>query len=166
LHGKGGDGEPTGIYIAQDVNIKAFGGVPTFGKMVDMATEAAIDNALLGTLAYLTTPEMAGLLMQTEVTATTGQFIWKGRHDEGVVAGYRSISSNQAFKTLGAGAEHAITFANWRDLIIGNWGGVEVVVDPFSKKKQALIEVTTFEMADILLRHGESFVKATGATLV
>jgi len=166
LHGTGGLNQPVGIYNAPDVNVIAMGGTPTFAKMIDVATEVAIDNALFGNLAYLTTPAMAGVLMQKEVAATTGIFVWKGRHDEGEVAGYKAVSTNQARSDLGGGAEHAIVFGNWRDLLIGNWGGLEIIVDQFAKKKQGLIEVTTIQMADVLLRHGESFVKATGATIV
>jgi hypothetical protein len=37
-------------------------------------------------------------------------------------------------------------------------------VDPYRLKKQGLIEVTSFQMLDILVRRGESFCKSTGAT--
>ena len=55
-------------------------------------------------------------------------------------------------------------FGNWRDLVIGMFAAMELVVDPFSQKKKGLIEVTSFQMADMILRHGESFPKWTGAT--
>jgi hypothetical protein len=46
--------------------------------------------------------------------------------------------------------------------MIGEWGILEIITDPYAKKKQGMIEVTSFLLADIQLRHGESFCKATG----
>jgi hypothetical protein len=56
-------------------------------------------------------------------------------------------------------------FGNWGDMLIGMFGSLEIVVDPYAKKKRALIEVTSFQMVDILLRHGQSFSKSHGATI-
>jgi hypothetical protein len=50
-------------------------------------------------------------------------------------------------------------------VLIGTWGALELVVDPYALKKQGMIEVTSFQLADIALRHGQSFTKDTGATI-
>jgi hypothetical protein len=143
------------------------GGVPTFGKLIDMVTEVAKDNALLGNLSFVTTPGMAGKLAQTLVASAAGsEMIWEGTVIGGTMGGYSAAASNQVSSTLVGGAEHGILFGNWSDMIIGLWGGgLEIVVDPYSLKKQGLIEVTTFQMVDIAARHAESFCKATGATI-
>lgn len=167
LHGLGSAGEPVGIYNVSGVNAVAMGGVPVFGKLVDMSTECAKDNALLGNLGWTSTPGMAGKLMQTLVASSAGsRMIWEGNQNEGNMVGYRAIASNQVNSTLGAGAdEHGIIFGNWADLIIGMWGAMEIIVDPYAKKKQGLIEVTSFQMVDIIVRHEESFCVATGAKI-
>jgi HK97 family phage major capsid protein len=166
FHG-GGTLQPTGIYAASGVNAVAIGGVPTFGKLVDMITEVAIDNAILGKLGWATTPGLAGVLMQTLVASAAGSaMIWSGKITEGQVAGYTAIASNQIASNLGTGTdEHGVVFGNWDDVIIGTWGAMEIVVDPYRLKKQGMIELTSFEMVDIALRHPESFCKGTGATL-
>ena len=166
MHGAGSGNEPTGIYAASNVNSKAMGGVPTFGKLIDMITEVLKDNALAGSLAFATTPGMAGKLAQTVIAASTDtRMIWDGKLDDGMMCGYKAVASNQVSATLGGGSEHGIIFGNWSDALIGMWGGLELVVDPYSLKKQGMIEVTSFQMCDIALRHGESFCKATGATI-
>ena len=171
VHGSGSSNQPTGIYAASGVNSKAMGGAVAFGELVDMATEVALDNALLGATGFLTNPGMAGKLMQTlEFSAAGAKAIWTGTHADGVAAGYRAISTNQVSKVMSGsaasgGSEYGIVFGNWADLYIGTWGALEIIVDPYRLKKQAMIEVTSFQLADILLRHGESFCKATGATL-
>lgn len=167
LHGTGSNNQPTGIYAASNVNAVAMGGVPTFGKLIDMITEVMKDNALAGSLAFATTPGLAGKLAQTVIAASTDtRMIWDGKLDSGTLAGYAAVASNQVSAALGAGSEHGLIFGNWSDVLIGNWGGgLELVVDPYSLKKQGMIEVTSFQLCDIALRHPESFCKATGATI-
>jgi HK97 family phage major capsid protein len=166
MHGTGSNNQPTGIYTAGSVNAVAMGGVPTFGKLVDMVTEVLKDNALNGSLAFATTPGMAGKLAQTVVAASTDtRMIWSGALDNGNLAGYKAIASNQVSAVLGGGSEHGLIFGNWSEAMIGMWGALELVVDPYSKKKQGMIEVTSFQLCDVALRHVGSFCKATGATI-
>ncbi len=171
IYGKGAAGEPTGIYKVTDVNAKAMGGAVAFGELIDMATECAKDNALIGTGGFITNPAMAGKLMQTlEFSAAGAQAIWRGRHDEGVVAGYRAVSSNQLSSTMTGseetgGAEYGIVFGCFSEILYGNWGVQELIVDPYTRKGEGMIEITSFQMADLILRHPEAFCKATGATL-
>jgi HK97 family phage major capsid protein/HK97 family phage prohead protease len=167
MHGTGSNNQPTGIYAASNVNAVAMGGVPTFGKLVDMITEVLKDNALAGSLAFATTPGMAGKLAQTVVAASTDtRMIWAGALDNGNLAGYKAVASNQVSAVLGGGSEHGLIFGNWQDAMIGMWGALELVVDPYAKKKQGMIEVTSFQLCDVALRHVGSFCKATGATIV
>lgn len=172
IHGTGATNNPTGIYKATGPNAVAMGGVPTFGKLVDMITECAKDNALLSNLGFVTTPGMAGKMMQTLVASSAGSnMIWTGSIIEGLMNGHKAIASNQISAVMNAsdvsgGTSHGLVFGSWDQLLIGLFGpGVEIIVDPYAKKKQALIEVTGFQMADIAIRHGEAFCKATGATI-
>jgi len=166
MHGSGSANQPTGIYAASSVNAVAMGGVPTFGKLIDMITEVLKDNALAGSLAFATTPGMAGKLAQTVIAASTDtSMIWSGKLDNGMLAGYTARASNQVSAVLGGGSEHGLIFGNWSDALIGMWGALELVVDPYALKKQGMIEVTSFQLCDIALRHVQSFCKATGATI-
>jgi hypothetical protein len=71
--------------------------------------------------------------------------------------------TNQLKKNLGVGTnEHGLVFGVWSQLLIGEWGTLELITDPYRLKKQGMIEVTSFLMADVAIRHGESFCKATG----
>lgn len=166
LHGSGSNNEPTGIYSAGSVNSIAMGGTPSYGKLIDMVTEVLKDNALLGTLAFCTTPGMAGKLAQTVVQASTdSRMIWTGPLNDGQLVGYRAVATNQVLATLGSGSDHGVIFGNFADVMIGTWGALEIVVDPYALKKQGMVEVTSFQLADIALRHPQSFCKATGATI-
>jgi hypothetical protein len=159
LHGTGAP-QPTGIYSATGVNSVAFGGSVTYQKLVDMETEVASDNADIGTMAYLATPQARGKGKVTpELSGQLSQAIWRGNE----VNGYRAEVTNQLKKNLGVGTnEHGLVFGVWSQLLIGEWGTLELITDPYRLKKQGMIEVTSFLMADVAIRHGESFCKATG----
>jgi HK97 family phage major capsid protein/HK97 family phage prohead protease len=166
LHGSGSNNEPTGIYAAGSVNSIAMGGTPTYGKLIDMVTEVLTDNALMGSLAFATTPGMAGKLAQTVIAASTdSRMIWTGPLNDGQLVGYRAVATNQVLATLGSGSDHGVIFGDFTSVMIGTWGALEIVVDPYALKKQGMVEVTSFQLADIALRHPQSFCKATGATI-
>lgn len=166
LHGSGSNNEPTGIYAAGSVNSIAMGGTPTYGKLIDMVTEVLKDNALMGSLAFATTPGMAGKLAQTVIAASTdSRMIWTGPLNDGQLVGYRAVATNQVKADLGSGSDHGLIFGDFTSVMIGTWSALEIVVDPYALKKQGMVEVTSFQLADIALRHPQSFCKATGATI-
>jgi HK97 family phage major capsid protein/HK97 family phage prohead protease len=167
LHGLGSSNQPSGVYVASNTNSVAMGGVPTYGKLVEMAAELAKDNSLQGRVAFLTTPGMASKLAQTLVASSAGsEMVWSGSLVEGRMAGFPAFATNQVSSTLGAGSEHGVVLANWAELIIGMWGGgVDILVDPYTDADRGRVRITTFCDLDIALRHPESFCKATGATV-
>ncbi|HEX7050180.1 MAG TPA: phage major capsid protein, partial [Longimicrobiales bacterium] len=169
IDGPSAGDSPVGILNTPGVNvvpIGANGGAPTFVHIVQLETEVATDNADIGTLAYLTTPGVRGKLKTTEMfPGTNGMPIWMG----GEVNGYRAEVSTQVPSNLtkGTGTNlHAILFGVWSQLLIGYFGAYELVVDPFRLKKQALIEVTAFQMVGTALRNPESFAVINDAAIV
>jgi hypothetical protein len=42
-------------------------------------------------------------------------------------------------------------------LYIGEWGALELIVDPYRLKKQGMIEVTSFQMVDVMVRRPTAF---------
>jgi len=172
LHGKGTGGEPHGIYKFSGVNAVAMGGVPTLALLKDMIVAVAADNADMGTLRFITTPEMAGVLRTKPEhdTAAMGNWLWQGTIRDGTVMGYNAHSTNQVSKLMSGsedtgGTEHGIAYGNWAELIIGLFGALELLPDPYTSADKQIIKVHTFQMCDLGVLHPESFCKATGATL-
>ena len=171
INGSGVSNQPTGVLNTVgigDVDNGVNGGVPDFAGVIDLETDVATANADIGTMAYLTTPGIRGLLKQTEEFPTSnGRPIWTGGM-EGEVNGYRAEVSTQVPSNLtdGTGTNlHAVIFGVWSQLMIGYWGSYELVVDPFTLKKQGVIELTSFQMAGIAIRHPESFSAMQDAAL-
>jgi HK97 family phage major capsid protein len=166
LAGVGSNNQPLGLLANTSVNlvtIAANGGAPTYDHMVDLMTEVAADNADIGSSgAFLTTSGIAGKLKKTqEFPTTNGVPVWQGTFDEGRVAGYRAAASNQVPSNLTKGTSttvcHAVVFGFWDQLLIGEWGMFELITDPYRLKKQAMIEVTSFQAVDVALRYPEAF---------
>ena len=167
LHGKGTDKQPVGIYSAADVLSHPVGGVPDLADITTMPALVADKNADLGSLSWMTTPLMAGVLKRTPLVSGYPVFLWSGTYREGDLGGYPARTTNQISKTLGAGGnEHGLIFANWQDLLVGMWGNdLEIVVDVVTKAARGQILITSYSMGDTVVRRGESFVKGTGATI-
>ncbi len=163
LHGVGSSNEPTGLYAASGVNAVTFSGGPTYAKMVDM--EAAIEaaDADVGALGYVFTPEIKGKSKQTPVFTNTGTPIWTGSALAGEVNGYRAMASNQLSKTLTSGTFsdcHGGIFGVWSELLIGEWGGMAITVDPYTLAGQDEVRIIARQFFDIGVRHGAAFTKA------
>jgi hypothetical protein len=71
------------------------------------------------------------------------------------------MTSTQVPSTLtkgsASGIAHAIIFGNWADLIIAQWGGYDLVVDPYSNSKNAIVTLVVNSWWDTAVRHPESF---------
>ncbi len=148
LYGSGAAGQPTGVANTAGINAPTMAGAaPTFVEVVDFETEVAVDNALLGTLAYLMDATMRGALKTTEKVATTGQFVWER---DNTINGYRVEVSAQV--TAGD-----LFFGNWADLLQGVWGGLDVLVDPYTLSARMNTRVIEMWTTDFAVRHPVSF---------
>ena len=86
----GGSNEPTGILQTSGIGSVAIGtngDAPTWASVVNNIKEVAIDNALGGSLAFLTNPQVVGKIRQTvRVGSTDSRFIMDERD---TMMGYR-----------------------------------------------------------------------------
>jgi len=149
LEGTGASGQPTGILNTSGVNtVAAFAAAnPTFAEVVGLETAVAEDNALLGSLSYIMPASMYGALKTVEKASNTAQFVVE---PGGTMNGYRAIVSNQA--TAGN-----LYFGNFNDLLIGFFGGLDLVVDPFSNSTSGTIRVVALQSVDAAVRRAVSF---------
>jgi len=169
IQGLGSSNQPKGVanqsgVLSQDMGAGAGAdAVPTYANLVNMLGKVADANADQGSLGYLTTPLLAATLKRTLVASAAGaDMIWTGPFNDGMVAGYKAIASNDVTKVWNngattGGAEHGLLFGNWLELLIASWNALEVIVDPYSFKKAGRVEVTTFQMVDTGVRHPVSF---------
>lgn len=162
LHGSGSSNQPTGIASTTGIGSVAGGDnglAPAWSHIVQLETEVSVDNADVGRLGYVTNPKVRGKLKQTEKASGTAKFVW----DDGQqpINGYPAYVTNQAKSDLTKGSSSgvcsSIFFGNWADLLIGMWGGLDVLVDPYSGSTAGTVRVVAFQDVDVAVRHAESF---------
>jgi len=140
--------------------------IPTFGNIVGLETAVDTANALMDNLNYLSTPGVKGKLKTTLKASGVSGYIWG---EDNTLNGYRAIGSNNVPSTLTKGTAdsicHAIIFGNWNELIIGQWAGVDITVDPYTKADYALVRMVVNTYWDIALRHPASFAAMKDALI-
>lgn len=164
LAGSGAGAEPEGILNASGIGaieIATNGGAIAWANVVDLAKEVALDNAHAGNLAYVTNHAVAAKMRQTprQSSGVEGNFMLPAEVTD-QLAGYRLGVTNNVPSTLtkGTGTNlSAMILGNWRDLLIGLWSTVDIIVDPYTESTTGNVRVTAMQDADIALRHAESF---------
>lgn len=167
----GGSNAPDGVLATSGIGVvyaggaaddvtNANGAAPVWDDIVNLETEVASDNADIGTLAYLTNAKMRGKMKRTvKVSGTSADMLWEKNPDP--VNGYPAFVSNQISSVLEKGASgatlSAMLFGNWADVIIGMWGALDVLADPYTGDLAGRVRVITLQDVDIDVRHAESF---------
>jgi HK97 family phage major capsid protein/HK97 family phage prohead protease len=169
IAGTGASGQPTGILNQAGVPTVALGtngAAPTWASIVQLETELAQDNADVGSLGYLTNAKVRGKLKTTvkNPAGTDSDWIWENGTDPviGMLNGYMAGVSNQVPSNLtkGTGTNlSAIIFGNFADILIGEWGVLEILPNPYgSGYDSGSIEIRALQTVDVQIRHPESFV--------
>lgn len=167
IHGSGAGAEPRGIVNTSGIGSVAGGAngaAPTWAHIVELWSDIAALNADIGATGFLTNSRVIGKLMTTEKSAGTGQFVASNFPDANGItglAGARCGVSNQVSGALTKGTSvgvcSAIVFGNWADLVIGQWGALDVLVDPYTQGTSGTVRVTTLQDVDIAVRRAASF---------
>ncbi|MEN8256953.1 MAG: phage major capsid protein [Thermodesulfobacteriota bacterium] len=154
LYGSGTSGQPTGIANTAGINTPTFfaAAVPTWPEIVAMETAVAVDNnTLLSNSGYLVEPSMRGSLRTTEKFSGSGVMVWdEGPKNQNSLNGYKTGVTNQV-------SSGDVFFGNWQDLLVGLWGGLEILPNPYKHSLAGSIEILAMQSCDIALRHPESF---------
>jgi hypothetical protein len=90
-----------------------------------LALESAVAtaNAEKGSLGYIMSPVVRGILKGKLKSATSGaQFIMDGND---LINGYKCATTSNC--------GGSIIYGNWNDALLAMWGGIDILVDPYSK---------------------------------
>ena len=159
----GGSNEPSGILTESDANVVAIGtngGALTYAKVVDMQAAIAADNALTGTLNFLTTPGVQGSMRQIprQGSGVEGNFIL---NDSNSVMGHNVTASTNVPSTLTKGTTsgscHALLLGDFGQVMLGFWSGVDVVVDSSTLSTSGGTRIAFFQDLDVAVRIPNAF---------
>lgn len=159
-------GQPQGIIGGTNVNpveMGTDGDYPSYDKMIEFISAVALCNALIGTKqGFLTNSSVACKLMTTPKIASSEYpvFVWEGSLNNGTVCGFKAVVSNQIPSNLTKGQGTGLSaciFGCFDQLILGQWGSLDLLVDPYTYGSQGTTKVVCFQDVDLALRHGQSF---------
>lgn len=170
ISGSGASNQPSGILTR--VTAGVVGGTnglaPTWANIIALETAIASANADVGTMGYLTNAKVRGKLKSTEKFATSnGQPIYEAGNTP--LNGYQAAITNAVPSNLTKGSSttcSAIIFGNFADLMIGMWGSLDLLVDPYTGSTAGTVRVVALQDVDVALRNVESFATMVDALTV
>ncbi len=176
IAGSGLSNEPLGILNASGIASVAIGpdgGAINWTHVLELEEAIANANADEGALGYMTNNKARRALKgTTKVSGDAGAgFIWSDEARDaagyGTLNGYRAAASNNVPSNLtkGTGTNlSAMIFANWADVLIGMWGGIDILVDKFANGTSGGTRVIALLDMDIAIRRAASFAVIKDAT--
>lgn len=156
LNGSGASGQPTGIINTSGIGTVT-GGSLAYAGVLEFQTDVAAANALSDACGYVTTPAVAALLMQRVKFSSTASPIWEGNVLDGNCAGFRGMSSNQV-------PSANLLFGDFNQLVIGEWGTLEIEVNPYANFAAGIMGVRAMYSIDVGVRYAGAFSLATSVT--
>ncbi len=171
INGTGASNQPSGLLtrITASVIGGTNGAAPDWQDMIDLETNVAVANADVGSMAYLVNAKVRGKLKSTQKFASTnGMPIW----DNGAtpINGYNAAVTNAVPSNLVKGTSgatcSAIIFGNFSDLLIGMWGGVDLIRDPYANSTTGGVRIVALQDVDVNVRNVESFATMVDALTV
>lgn len=148
IAGSGTDGEPLGIIGRTGVQTAV---MPSTWADV-LAIEQLLAAVNVDPTGWYTSPAVMTALRGTLKAASAGSEYIAGR---GTIGDLPAASSNAA------PADTAI-LGDWSQVLLGQWGAVEILVNPFAEGpyRRGGVLVRAFSTVDVAVRHEEAFVVA------
>jgi HK97 family phage major capsid protein len=140
FHGTGTN-QPTGLALTSGVgDVSAID--LTWAGCVEFRTDVASGNSLAGNMAFVTDPVTYGLLMTREKASGYPVYLLG---DNGRIMNYPVYDSNQ----ITAGY---IFFGDGSKVLLGEWGTLDVLVDPYTASTKMDVRVVFFKSVDVGVR--------------
>ena len=153
ISGTGLSGQPTGILNTNGINAvdctTAKGGL-NWANVVSFETKVAAGNADVNNMHYIAGAAVTGLLKTTEKSTGSAKYLL----EDNEVNGYGFTRTNQV------GAD-TMLFGDFSQIITALWGGLDIMIDPYTKAASGGTVIRAFQSLDIGLRYAQSFSAST-----
>lgn len=158
-YGSGAAGQPQGIDGATGVDdpTLASATAPTYAELVTIEGTVAGANAIgPGTAWIVSAPTVShAKTTSKQASGVEGNFIMDSAMGSapglvGSITGYNCFRSTQL-------VANDFVFGDFRNILIGEWGGIELNVDPYTNSLKGKTRYIIFKTCDIAIRHPSSF---------
>lgn len=157
IAGSGGSGEPLGIRNVPGITT---GSGASWGYAEAVAAQQAIADAngiiSPAALGWVTTPTVAGRLMQRARFSGADSPLWNGNISDAVMAGARAASTKNV-------PADSITLVDWSQVLIGQWGVLQIEINPFANFQAGIVGVRALWTVDTAVRHPQGVFTTSSA---
>jgi len=157
LEGSGAGGQPTGISGTAGIG-SVSGTTLSAAGILEFQTDVAAANVTPMAGGYVTTAPVAALLMvRPELPSTGTERLWKGNVWNGSMFDFPSMTSAQLTAAT-------MIFGDWQEVVVGEWGVLEIEVNPYANFQAGIIGVRSIYSMDVGVRRPFAFSRATTIT--
>lgn len=133
--------KPAGLLNGVDADLAA----PTYADIVKMEADLEAKN-VRGNIKFIVSPSAKADLKTT--AKNQNSFLMEGNE----VNGYPVLCTS-------AVAGKGVIMANWSDLVIGQWGGIDLTVDPYTQAANGKVRLVINAYFDAKPRRADAFAK-------
>lgn len=119
----------------------------TYKDIVKMEADLENEN-VRGDIKFIVSPSAKADLKTTDKGTDTGKYLMEGNE----INGYPVLCTS-------AVAGKGIVMGNWSDYVIGQWGGIDLTVDPYTQAANGKVRLVINAYFDAKPRRTEAFVK-------
>ncbi len=139
----GSNTQPAGILNGVAADTAAV----TYKDIVKMESDLESKN-VRGDIKYIVSPSAKADLKTTDKGTDTGKYLMEGNE----VNGYPVLCTS-------AVSGKGVIMGNWSDYVIGQWGGIDLTVDPYTQAANGKVRLVINAYFDAKPRRADSFVK-------
>lgn len=164
ISGTGANNQPMGILNHPGIAAINPAALGTNGGALTRANLIALRTALLkrnikpsARLGFLMNAATEGTLLNTPVATGSDTFIL----DETRLLGFPYVMSNMVPSDLDKGTANdslsALIFGDWSELFIAQWGGIDLLVDPYTLAVDGQVKIVAQGFFNVLIHRPEAF---------
>lgn len=166
INGTGSAGQPTGLLNVSGIGSVvggASGAELTWTLLHKLIKEVGIDNALNGSLGFLSNHQVTYKLNTTAKVSAMDHYLL----EKGTIAGYKYGESQMMPANLVKGSYSdvsAIIFGDFSQLMIGSWGGLQIGVNPYTKMTEGITQLVAQCYVDVEVIYPQAFAAMLDVT--
>lgn len=142
--GEGSDVEPAGIFADADTLTDEI----TYADVLDIEEELEEGNFNTDAAKWVISPAAKAILRNTKLDNGSGRFVM----EEGEILGVEAHATNSVVKK-------GIAYGDFSELLIFNWGAMDVMVDPYSLAAKNQIRLVVHFYVNYVVRREDAIVK-------
>lgn len=144
-HGSNANGQPKGIIASSPGSFS--GASFSWATALEAIADIETANADVPNMAFVSNPAARATLKARAKEAGYPVYIVG---DDNTMAGYNYAATNQIESGY-------MLFGDYSQVILGMWGALDLVVDPYNKAEYGLVRFIAQQLVDVAVRHASAF---------